>query len=163
MDTATLIFFSGKMGAGKSTQAKIVAADKNAVLLSEDEWLESIYPNAITSLEDYIHYSNQLKSPIKQLVQSILTTGTNVVMDFPANTIAQRQWFKEIFTATKSSHQLIYIDVTNQTCLQQIEKRRIEQPHRAATDTPEMFAHVTQYFVEPVAAEGFNISKLTRN
>jgi len=33
----TLIFFCGKMGAGKSTQSKKVAHDRNAVLISEDE------------------------------------------------------------------------------------------------------------------------------
>ena len=32
-----LTFFCGKMGAGKSTQANIMAKEKNAVLLSEDE------------------------------------------------------------------------------------------------------------------------------
>ena len=81
METGKLIFFSGKMGAGKSTHAKRLAHKNNAVLLSEDEWLSALYPNQITSLEDYIKYSKQLKPQIKRLVQSILSTGTNVVMD----------------------------------------------------------------------------------
>ena len=41
--TGTLIFF-GKMGAGKSTKSKEVSITKNAVLLSEDEWLSILYP-----------------------------------------------------------------------------------------------------------------------
>ena len=40
---ATLYFFTGKMGAGKSTTAKQIAKNKNAVLLSEDEMLEQFY------------------------------------------------------------------------------------------------------------------------
>ncbi len=55
----TLYFFCGKMGAGKSTKSKQLAKEKNAVLLSEDEWLSSLYPNQITSFEDYLKLSAQ--------------------------------------------------------------------------------------------------------
>ena len=98
MATGTLVFFSGKMGAGKSTSAIQMAHERRAVLLSEDEWLTSLYPDQITSLTDYIHYANLLKPRIKQLVQSILVAGTDVVMDFPANTTRQRDWFRTIFS-----------------------------------------------------------------
>lgn len=163
MKKGTLIFFCGKMGAGKSTKSKEIALERNAVLLSEDEWLESICPNKIASLEDYVKYSNQLKPQIKKLVQSILTTGTDVVMDFPANTISQREWFRFVFSEIKAPHNLIYIDVPNNICLKQIEKRCIEQPERAATDTVEMFEQVTKYFVEPSPKEGFNIRRVARS
>lgn len=156
-----LIFFCGKMGSGKSTKASEIVEKGSAVLLSEDEWLGSLYPNKIVSLENYIKYSNQLKPQIKKLVQSILVTGTDVVMDFPANTLHQREWFKGIFTEIKAPHKLIYIDLPNATCLEQIKRRRLEQPERAATDTEEMFEQVTKYFVEPVPEEGFNIVKVT--
>ena len=162
MNKGALIFFCGKMGAGKSTKSRDIAQENNAVLISEDEWLESIYPKKITSLEDYIKYSNQLKPQIKKLVQSILITETDVIMDFPANTISQRVWFKSIFTEVKAPHNLIYIDLPNETCLEQIKKRRIEQPERAATDTVKMFEQVTKYFVEPKAEEGFNITRVTQ-
>ena len=52
------------MGAGKSIKAIQLANDKNAVLLSEDEWLAALYPNKISSLEDYLEYSNLLKPQI---------------------------------------------------------------------------------------------------
>lgn len=45
------------MGAGKSTKSKQIAQDKHAVLLSEDEWLSSLYPNQIESFEDYLKFS----------------------------------------------------------------------------------------------------------
>ncbi|NQY94782.1 MAG: ATP-binding protein, partial [Campylobacteraceae bacterium] len=38
--TTTLHFFSGKMAAGKSTLAKQLAKENNAILLIEDEWLK---------------------------------------------------------------------------------------------------------------------------
>ena len=163
MKKGTLIFFCGKMGAGKTTESMRIALEQNAVLLSEDEWLEAVYPEKISSLKDYIKYSNLLKPQMKKLVQSILNTGTDVVMDFPANTTSQRQWFRSIFSEVKAPHSLIYIDVSNEICLNRIDKRRNDQPERSGTDTAEMFEEVTKYFVEPSEDEGFNITRITQS
>jgi len=107
MSKGLLVFFCGKMGAGKTTQSQKIAKQRQAVLLSEDEWLASLYPDSIATLQDYINYSARLKPQIKTLVQSILAAGVDVVMDFPANTHAQRMWFKAIFSAHQAPHQLI--------------------------------------------------------
>ena len=163
MNKGTLTFFCGKMGSGKSTKAREIAQKNNAVLLSEDEWLASVYPNKISSLNDYIEYSNLLKPHIKKLVQSMLSAGTNVVMDFPANTLSQRDWFRSIFSEIEAPHNLIYIDLPNADCLKQIEKRRKEQPERSATDTPDMFEQVTKYFMAPIPDEGFNLIAVAKS
>ena len=163
MEKGMLTLFCGKMGAGKSTKAARAAEECNAILLAEDEWLESLYPNQIGSLDDYVKYSNLLKPQIKKLVQSILVTGTHVVMDFPANTRDQRLWLKSIFMEVDAPHRLIFIDVADDVCLKQIEKRREEYPDRARTDTPEMFKAVTRYFNEPTDDEGFNMIRVSSN
>ena len=161
MKKGVLVFFCGKMGAGKSTKSHGVAQERNAVLLSEDEWLESLYPNKIASLEDYLEYSSRLKPQIKKLVQAILVAGTDVVMDFPANTVSQREWFRSIFSEIESPHELVYIALPNEDCLRQIEKRRSQQPKRAKTDTKEMFDQVTKYFIEPQSEEGFHVRTIS--
>ena len=158
----TLYFFCGKMGAGKSTKSKQVAVDKRAVLLSEDEWLESLYPNQITSFEDYLKFSAQLKPLVKKHVQNILSVGTDVVMDFPANTQKLRKWFLEMVSEVNANHQLIFLNLTNEQCLRQIAQRRIEKPERAAFDTEAVFLHVTNYFEAPEASEGLNILEFSR-
>lgn len=148
---------SGKMGAGKSTRAKQVARERNAVLISEDEWLSKLYPGQITSFNDYIHHSSRLKPLIKSHVSEILKTGTSVVMDFPANTVKQRAWFKALIDEVNAPDELIYLDVSNDICLKQIAKRRQEEPGRAIYDTESMFTEVTGYFQEPDENEGFNL------
>ena len=163
MNKGVLTFFCGKMGAGKTTKALEVSHERNAVLLSEDEWLASVYPDSIKTLEDYVKYAGRLKPQMKKLAQSILAAGTNVVMDFPANTISQREWFKSIFSEIQAPHELIYIDQPNDICLGQIAKRRIEQPQRVETDTEEMFELVTKYFVAPTSDEGFNTTVIASN
>jgi predicted kinase len=156
-EVGTLIFFCGKMGAGKSRKSKKYAFQNNAVLISEDEWLSILYPQEITSFDDYIKYSALLRPLIKVHVQKILLIGTNVVLDFPANTIRQRAWFKRIVSEVKARHKLVFLDVSNERCLEQIAKRRLEQPERSAFDTEEMFYHVTQYFEVPLESEGLEI------
>lgn len=163
MKQGSLIFFCGKMGAGKSTLSKKIAVERNAVLISEDDWLESLYPRQIASFEDYLRLSNQMKPLIKSHVINILRTGAHVVMDFPANTFKQREWFKDILAATGNAHELIFLNASNDLCLSQIAQRRIEQPARAAFDTESVFHHVTKYFEEPQSHEGFNIIIADRN
>ena len=159
----TLVFFCGKMGSGKTTLSRQIAQERNAVLLSEDEWLGSLYPDdQISTVQDYVKYSNLLKPPMKSLVQSILKTGTNVVMDYPANTLKQRQWFHDIYNdVVGANHELIYLDVSDDVCLARIEQRREELGR--ITDTPEMFIQMNQYFVPPTEEEGFSIITKVEN
>lgn len=44
MDKGVLTFFSGEMGAGKTTKSLDASREQNAVLLYEDEWLASVRP-----------------------------------------------------------------------------------------------------------------------
>lgn len=152
-----LTLLSGKMGAGKSTRARQLAEERNAVLISEDHWLSTFYPNDIVSFDDYIYYSSLLKPLIKAHVVNILKAGADVVMDFPANTVKQRKWFKEVINESGADHELIYLKVGNDVCLKRLAKRRIDNPERAKFDTESVFNEVTKYFEEPVLDEGFDI------
>ncbi|MFT2090452.1 AAA family ATPase [Paraglaciecola sp. 2405UD69-4] len=161
MATGKLTLFTGKMGAGKSTMSEVIAKRDNAVLISEDAWLSALFPNEIQVVEDYIRRSNLIKPQMKKLAQDILLTGTNLVLDYPANTVTQRVWLKSIFHEIGAPHELLYLKIPDQICLQQIEKRRIKHPERAATDTKEMFEIMTKYFQEPELNEGFNVTIVT--
>lgn len=151
------------MGAGKSTISQQLASDRKAVLISEDEWLAALYPDQIASFEDYIKFSGRLKPLVKSHVQNILCSGTSVVMDFPANTVSQRQWFKAIVAEIDAPHELNYLDTSEEICLEQIAQRRIERPERAKFDTEDVFHYVTSFFEEPSAEEGLNIKRIERN
>jgi predicted kinase len=158
-----LIFFCGKMGSGKSTLSRKMSEELNAILLSEDEWLSTIYPEEIQNFDDYIKYSRRLKPLLKTHVRNILKAGLSVVMDFPANTINQRVWFKEIFLFENIPHKLIYLDVDDKTCLEGIRKRRQTNPERAQFDTEDVFQHVTSFFQPPSPDEGFFIEVVHRD
>ena len=156
----TLVFFSGKMGAGKSTKAKELTATMKAILIAEDEWLSSLYPDEINRFDDYIKYANRLKPLIKSHVQELLATGVSVVMDFPGNTRTQRAWFKEICAENTYPHILIYLQADDELCLSRLLLRRDAQPERASFDTPEVFNQVTAFFEAPAPDEGFNVETI---
>ncbi len=156
----TLIFFCGKMGAGKSIYSKKLASELNAVLLSEDDWLSALYPEEIKNFEDYIQYSSRLKSLLKRHVRKLLHSGVSVVMDFPGNTKKQRAWFKEIFFEAQIPHKLIYLQAEDQLCLKRLEQRRQESPERARFDTEAVFHQVNSHFQPPIDDEELNIEVL---
>ena len=145
------------MGAGKSTRAASLAAEENAVLISEDDWLAQLYPGQIETFEDYRVYSARLRPLVESLVQSILSAGSNVVLDFAANTAGQRKWFKALYEDIGANGTLVYIEASDEVCLAQIAKRRQEQPERARFDNEAVFKQVNGFFQEPDPNEGFNI------
>lgn len=151
----TLIFFCGKMGSGKFKKSQEIAKEIGAIFLSEDEWLSAIYPDEIDDLQSYLKYSSRIKILLKSHVQNILNTGVSVVLDFPANTINQRQWFKEIYSEYDISHKLIYIEASDQLCLKQIKQRRRTNPERHNFDTKEVFHQISRYFQPPSINEAF--------
>ena len=159
----TLIFFCGKMGAGKSTLARRIADQRNAVLISEDEWLAALFPDQIGSFADYKKRSDQLKPLLELHVPQILNTGTDVVMDFAANTKQRRKWLAGLAVAVEAEYELNYLKVSDEQCLQQIAQRRVEQPERAAFDTEEVFRLVTGYFEEPDEAEQLTVREIARS
>lgn len=156
-ELGTLYFLIGKMGAGKSTYSTKLSADLAAVLISEDEWLNKLYPNEINDFDDFLVRHAKLLNLLGPHVQQILKAGSSVVLDFPANTVKDRQRYLNIANEIDAPHKAIYLNVSNELCLAQIAKRRLGQPERVKFDTPEVFEMVTQYFEEPDESEGIVI------
>lgn len=158
MDTeATLYFFCGKMAAGKSTLARQIAQEKNMIILSEDELLAQLYPDEIVDVSSYIKYSRRLRAAIASHIITLLIQGLSVILDFPANTINQRKWFRELFEGANAAHCLYFIDATNDLCKRQLKERSQDQPADSAFVSEEVFEEVTSYFQPPTEDEQFNV------
>ena len=152
-----LVFFSGKMGAGKTTYAKKSSNEPHTIYLSEDEILSSFYPSEIKNIEDYILYSERIKPYIMKLVKKLTETDLSIIMDFPGNTIKQREWFKMLIEACQVDGKLIYLKVADEVCIKQLLKRRQEEPARHQFDNEEMFYRITKFFEEPSDKEGLRL------
>lgn len=157
MSQGKLVFFSGKMGSGKTTLAKKLSNTSDSIYLSEDDMLSTLYPNEIHDINDYKTYSIRIKPFVLTLVKQLIDSGLTVVMDFPANTLKQRAWFKNIINETGVQSSLIYVKASDELCIKHILKRRKEAPHRHRFDNEEMFYKISAYFEPPTEKEGFQI------
>ncbi|WP_071676077.1 AAA family ATPase [Nioella nitratireducens] len=153
---AELHFLCGKIAAGKSTLSKALAAEHRAVVLSEDEWLPLLYPDELLTIPDYVRYSNRLKKVVGPLVRDLLAAGMSVVLDFPANTVEQRHWMKQLADSTDAPHTLHHLDVPDEVCRARLKARNAEGAHPFEV-TDEQFEKITSHFVPPSAREGFRM------
>ncbi|GFZ96311.1 cell division protein ZipA [Okeania sp. KiyG1] len=158
----TLHFFCGKMAAGKSTLAKHLSEKHNALLLEEDNWLSQLYPEEITDIPGYIKYSSRLKNIMSEHIKLLLSHGISVVLDFPGNTPAQRNWFRGIYEQVNVSHILHFIDASDEICKRQLKERSKDKPNGARFTSEEEFDAITKYFQPPLESEGFNLIRYER-
>lgn len=154
---AELHFLCGKIAAGKSTLSKALAAEHRAVVLSEDEWLPLLYPDELVTIPDYVRCSIRLKKVVGPLVRDLLAAGVSVVLDFPANTVEQRRWMKELADSTGAPHTLHYLDVSDEVCKARLKARNAGGEHPFEV-TDEQFEKITSHFVPPSEGEGFRMA-----
>jgi Predicted kinase len=146
----------GKIAAGKSTLTRQLANHPKTVLISEDVWLSQLYTDEIHTLADYVRRSGQLRKTLAPHIESLLLTGLSVVLDFPANTLGNRQWMKEIIEGANVSHELHYLDVPDEICKSRLRVRNVSGSHPFAASDAE-FDEITRYFVPPSIDEGFHV------
>ncbi len=154
---AKLIFLCGKMAAGKSTLARTLAEQENAVLLVQDELLDSLFPDEITDIPGFAKYSTRLKNALEPHVCALLSKGISVVLDFPGNTKTQRAWFRQLFESANAEHELHFVDASDALCKRQLKDRSKGLPPGSAWTTDAEFEGITVYFQPPLEEEGFNV------
>ena len=94
---ARLILTCGLPGAGKTTLARQLAADRSAVRLTKDEWLWALGPTpwATTTQEKVNH-------ELWKLAQEILRLGLSVVLDFGLSARIERDQMRSVLVALVS-------------------------------------------------------------
>ena len=154
---ATLHMLCGKIAAGKSTLAAELAANHQALLVSEDFWTSHLFGPELREVADYIRLSRRLREAMGPHLTDILRAGISIVLDFPANTRANRAWMKAIYEAAGADHVLHVLDAPDEVCRSRLRARNAAATHEfAASD--EQFDLITSYFEAPAADEGFAIA-----
>jgi len=161
-DPATLIFFCGKMAAGKSTLARRLAEERQALLLVQDDFLARLFPGDVKDISAYTLYSSRIGDVVQPLVCDVLTRGVSVALDFPANTTKQRTWFRQIIERVRVGHELHLIDASDATCKRQLRERSRHLPEGSPWTSEAEFDAVTAYFQPPAEEEGFNVIRHER-
>lgn len=153
---AVLHLLCGKIASGKSTLAKRLAQAPGSVLICEDQWLAQLYPGLIHSVTDYALHAQRLKNALEPLLISLLRGGNNVVLDFPANTLAQRAWLRALADQAQVEHRLHLLNVDEDVCLTRLRERNSLGDHPFST-SKEQFELICRYFELPQTEEGLHI------
>ena len=160
--SAKLIFLCGKMAAGKSTLARDLAQRENAVLLVQDEFLDHLFPGEITDVSGFIKHSSRLRNALGPHICALLSKGISVVLDFPANTKAQRAWFRELFERANAEHELHFVDASDALCKRQLKERSKNLPAGTPWTTDAEFEAITVYFQPPSEDEKFHVVRWSK-
>jgi predicted kinase len=151
-----LHLLTGKIAAGKSTLAARLADETGGLVLAEDQWLPTLYPAQITSLEDYIRESVRFRAAIAPLIVDLLGRGMAIILDFPANTVASRTWMRGLADAAGITATLHFLDLPDDLCRARLHARNAAGTHAYQASDAE-FDQFTAHFVPPQADEGFEV------
>ena len=160
---ATLIFFCGKMAAGKSWLARQLADRENAVLMTQDELLDTLFPGLVVNVATYLEYSGRINRVVAPQAAAILSKGVSVVLDFPANTRNQRAWFREIIERASVAHELHFVDTPDEICKAQLRARSQHLPAGTPWTTEADFELIASHFTAPSEDERFTVIRHHRD
>jgi predicted kinase len=152
----TLYLLCGKIAAGKSTLARRLAARPATLLISEDHWTSNLFSGDLRTIDDYGRFSVRLRAAMGPHIVDILQQGLSIVLDFPANTVSNRNWMRSLITQAGVAHELHLLDVPDVICKQRLRERNAggEHPFQVSGAEYDLF---TSYFVPPGPGEGFNV------
>jgi predicted kinase len=152
----TLYLICGKIGAGKSTLARQLASRPATLLISEDHWTSTLFAGDLKTIEDYSRLSARLRAAVTPHIVDILRHGLSVVLDFPANTVKNRDWMRSLIAQADVAHELHLLDLPDTVCKQRLRERNASGEHPFQVTDAE-YDQFTRYFVQPGPDEGFNV------
>jgi predicted kinase len=132
---ARLILTCGLPGAGKTTLARQLAADRSAVRLTKDEWLWAL---GSTPWDEPTR--ERVEQELWRLAQGILRLGLSVVLDFGLWARVERDEMRCVARGLGVGVELHYLDTPTDELWRRIEARNSASPwdghpiHRADFD-----------------------------
>jgi predicted kinase len=120
---ARLILTCGLPGAGKTTLAWQLAADRSAVRLTKDEWLW-----ALGSTPWDAPTQEKVEHELWRLAQDILRLGLSVVLDFGLWARIERDEMRSVARGLGVGVELHYLDVPADELWRRIDARNSQPP-----------------------------------
>jgi len=145
---ATLLLMVGLPGAGKTTQAKELAAVHRALRLTPDEWMIPLFGESMADGKRDV-----LEGRLISVALQALRLGTSVVLDFGLWGRDERSALRWLARSAGASCQGIYLPVDKDTQLARIAHRQATTPHQTFPMTEADIDGWRQQFQVPDTAE----------
>ncbi len=155
MSTLHLVF--GPQGAGKSTEARRLAAALGAVRMSIDDWMAGLFGPDLPLPLDLgwvMERVRRCEQRIGTLAVDIARAGTPVVLDLGFMRVDDRRRFAALAHSAGLACQLHHVDAPLALRRQRVATRNLERSDTFAFEvTPAMFDAMEGRFEPPTAEE----------
>jgi len=152
---ATLHLMVGLPCSGKSTLARRLAEEHNALLLTTDAWHIRLFgDDAIDPLHDERH--SIIEAIEWDVAERVLTLGCDVILDFGFWNRAERLELRERARALGVGFRLHYMDVPTDELYRRLRKRNREAPPGSFTIPESMMDKFIPVF-EPPSLDEFAV------
>ena len=123
-----LILISGFVGAGKTTLAKKLEKQYQAIRFSTDDWMIELFGFDGDFGEEYRNKKRIVKEFIWGIAKQVLESGVNVVLDFGFWSWKERTLFRKRAGQIGVEFELYFIDVPLDQLRKQIKIRNKKLP-----------------------------------
>ncbi|MEO3755554.1 ATP-binding protein [Streptomyces sp. B6B3] len=120
----TLLLMVGLPGAGKTTRARQLAKEHNALRLTPDEWMIPLFGELVEA----DGRRDVLEGRLLWLALEALRLGTNVVLDYGCWSRDERSAIRWLAADAGASCRLVYVPVDQETQLARIAHREATTP-----------------------------------
>ncbi|MDE6501852.1 MAG: ATP-binding protein [Ruminococcus sp.] len=118
---AKVIMICGKICSGKSTYSKKLRKKENAVLLSVDEIMLTVFGQNVG--ENHNEYVVKIKKYFLKKIPDFIDIGISVILDWGFWTRQERDFIREFCEIRDIDCELHYIDINDELWKQRINNR----------------------------------------
>jgi predicted kinase len=145
----TLHLIHGYIGAGKTTFARQLTHERNAVLLSLDQWLIRLYGSDTSVEPDRLL---RVEALIGECCESVLRAGVDVVYDHGFWSRAKRDAARQLAERINAGAELYWVTCPEEVALQRVLCRSQQPDGETFRIDPTTFKSLRSRF-EPLAAD----------
>jgi len=124
---ATLFLMCGLPGSGKTTLARQLERDRDALRLTPDEWIERLSGTDLT-LPTLDWWRDPVETVQWMVAERALSLGVNVILDFGFWTRSEREEFRSRATALGARTEVLFLDVPRPVLSARLAARNADLP-----------------------------------
>ena len=150
---ATLHLMVGLPCSGKSTKAKILEKEYNALLLTTDKWHVKLFGNEVNwGNHNQIH--EIIEKIMWEVAERVLALGIDVILDFGFWEKEERIHFKNKAKELGVNFKMHVMDVSEEELIKRLEKRNKEPKGSFIIPKEKMLEYITKF--QPIDQEETN-------